>query len=114
MIGYLFEIAFFAFAVYVGWKTFEKSGYDGFLFIIPIVNIYFITRIAKVPSWWGLLLFIPVVNLIFGYLISKAFAQQFGIQSLPIWILNVAIPILIPSIIVISDLVYQNNKTFYR
>jgi len=47
------------------WKVFVKAGQPGWACIIPIYNIYIMTKIAGKPGIWTLLCFIPVVNIIF-------------------------------------------------
>ncbi|MFZ0918068.1 MAG: DUF5684 domain-containing protein, partial [Candidatus Udaeobacter sp.] len=45
------------------WKVFSKAGQPGWAAIIPIVNTYFLCKIAGRPGWWVILTFIPLVNL---------------------------------------------------
>jgi Family of unknown function (DUF5684) len=67
------------------WKTFEKAGQPGWAAIIPIYNIYIMTKIAGKPGWWVLLCFIPLVNiviLIWLYnMISKSFGKDEGFTA---------------------------------
>jgi hypothetical protein len=54
------------------WKVFTKAGQPGWAAIIPIYNIYIMTKIAGKPGIWVLWIFIvPVVNIIcyIGYII---------------------------------------------
>src|ERR1700756_5999600 len=46
------------------WKVFTKAGQPGWASIIPIVNTYFLVKVAGRPGWWLLLLFIPLVNFV--------------------------------------------------
>ena len=39
------------------WKIFEKAGHPGWAAIIPIYNMYIITKIAG-KEWWWLLQFV--------------------------------------------------------
>lgn len=64
------------------WKIYEKAGHPGWAAIIPIYNIYILTKIVGKPGWWVLLLFIPFVNFIIAIwmtnLLSKSFGQGVG------------------------------------
>lgn len=60
------------------WKVFTKAGQPGWVSIIPIVNIYFLCKIAGKPWWWIILMFIPIVNIIVGILLPVAVAKSFG------------------------------------
>ena len=60
------------------WKVFTKAGQPGWACIIPIYNIYILTKIVGKPGWWVLLMFIPVVNFIIAILLSLALADSFG------------------------------------
>jgi hypothetical protein len=69
--GYLF------FAI-TAWPVFVKAGFPGWGALIPLWNIYVLTKIAGYSGWTLLLLLIPVVNLIWGLLIAVGIAQAFG------------------------------------
>lgn len=60
------------------WKTFEKAGQPGWGCIIPIYNIYLLTKIAQKPAWWIIMFFIPVVNIVFAFLLFNEVAKKFG------------------------------------
>ena len=64
------------------WKVFVKAGQPGWAAIIPIYNIYIMTKIAGKPGIWTLLCLLPFVNLIFSIwlynMISKSFGQEEG------------------------------------
>ncbi len=58
------------------WKTFEKAGQPGWAALIPIYNIFVLTKVAGKPAWWVLLvLCTSVIGLI---LIGIAVAERFG------------------------------------
>src|SRR6266404_2056789 len=46
--------------------------------IIPIVNSYFLCKVAGRPGWWLILLFIPFVNLIIWIILCIDIAKAFG------------------------------------
>lgn len=64
------------------WKTFEKAGQPGWAAIVPIYNLYIMTKIAGKPGWWVVMFIIPIVNYIFLIwtynLISKSFGKGVG------------------------------------
>ncbi len=66
------------FYIIVYWKLFEKAGQPGWGAIIPIYNIYLLTKIAKRPGWWVILYFIPIVNVVIGIIIIFDIAKYFG------------------------------------
>ena len=69
-------IAIFLFAAQ--WKVFEKAGQPGWACIIPIYNIYIMTKIAGKPGIWTLLCLIPVVNIIFVIWLYNMISKSFG------------------------------------
>ena len=74
-IGLLVLLLFF---IVCGWIIFAKADVPGILSLIPIVNVFFMVKIAGKPLWWFILLFIPVVNIIISLLLCLALAERFG------------------------------------
>ena len=65
------------------WKVFTKAGQPGWACLIPIYNIYIMTKIANKPGWWvAVILLVPIVNIVFIIMliheISKAFGKETG------------------------------------
>jgi hypothetical protein len=60
------------------WKLFSKAGQPGWAAIIPIVNTYFLCKVAGRPGWWVLLMLIPLVNFVIWIIISIDIAKNFG------------------------------------
>lgn len=60
------------------WKVFSKAGQPGWAAIIPIVNTYFLIRVAGRSGWWLILMFIPVVNFIIWIILCIDVAKNFG------------------------------------
>jgi Family of unknown function (DUF5684) len=60
------------------WKVFAKAGQPGWAAIIPIVNIYFLCKVAGRPGWWLILMFIPIVNFVIWIILSIDVAKNFG------------------------------------
>ena len=65
------------------WRVFEKAGQPGWACIIPIYNIYIMTKIGGKPGWWTILcLLIPFVFIIWIYnMISKSFGKDEGFTA---------------------------------
>lgn len=60
------------------WKVFTKAGQPGWACIIPIYNIYIMTKIAGKPGIWVLWLFIPLVNIIIIISLYNMISKSFG------------------------------------
>jgi hypothetical protein len=79
--GPFFWICCFAFAILMIaalWKVFTKAGQPGWAAIIPILNTYFLCKIAGRPGWWVILTFIPLVNFIIWIILCIDIAKSFG------------------------------------
>lgn len=60
------------------WKMFEKGGIPGILGLIPVVNLFYLAKLAGKPMWWGLLYFIPFVNVVIAIIMLIGIAERFG------------------------------------
>jgi hypothetical protein len=60
------------------WMAFEKAGEPGWGAIVPIYNIYLITKIAGKEWWWMLLCFIPIVSIVIIIILMIEVAKNFG------------------------------------
>lgn len=60
------------------WKTYTKAGLPGWGTLIPIYNLYLLTKLAKQEWWVMLLLFIPLVNIVVVIMLSVYIAQNFN------------------------------------
>lgn len=60
------------------WKVFEKAGQPGWAAIIPIYNIYIMTKIGGKPGYWTLLCLIPFVSIIFNIWLINMVSKSFG------------------------------------
>ena len=76
----IFDLAFIAFFIYVGWKLFEKAGQPGWACIIPIYSTLVLLRIVGKPWWWIFLIcFVPFVFAIWTLnMLSKSFGKSEG------------------------------------
>ena len=60
------------------WQVFEKAGREGWEAIIPIYNIYVLTKITGQPWWLLVLSLTPVVNVFATGFLYLKLAQRFG------------------------------------
>lgn len=60
------------------WHIFKKAGQHGWAAIIPVYNVYVLTRIVWGNGWIFLLLFLPVGNIVFAICTSVKLARSFG------------------------------------
>jgi len=64
------------------WRIYTKAGQPGWACLIPIYNLYILTKIIGKPWWWLLLMIFPCTSLIFAIwaanLLSKSFGQGVG------------------------------------
>src|SRR5207237_5478813 len=60
------------------WKVFKKAGHPGWAAIIPVYNIYIVTKIVGKPGWWLLMFLIPLVNLVFAIWLTNMISKSFG------------------------------------
>jgi len=74
----IFCLVIVAFILAAMWKVFVKAGQPGWAAIIPIYNIYIMTKIAGKPGIWTLLCLIPVVNYIFTVWLYNMISKSFG------------------------------------
>lgn len=74
----IFILAFFIFQIAAMWKVFVKAGQPGWAAIIPIYNIYIMTKIGGKPRIWTLLCLIPLINIIFIIWLYNMISKSFG------------------------------------
>ncbi|KAA9105095.1 hypothetical protein F6B43_18405 [Microbacterium rhizomatis] len=60
------------------WRIFQKAGLPGILGIIPIVNVFYLVKIAGMSMWLTLLYIIPVVGFVFGLIVAFKLGSAFG------------------------------------
>lgn len=60
------------------WKTFSKADIPGILGIIPIVNMIFLLKVARMNMWLALLYLIPIVNLVLMIIVAIKVGRNFG------------------------------------
>jgi len=74
----IFCLALVVFIIAALWKVFVKAGQPGWAAIIPIYNIYIMTKIGGKPGYWTLLCLIPIVNYIFSIWLYNMISKSFG------------------------------------
>lgn len=75
---FIFCIILAVFGIVAMWKVFQKAGQPGWACIIPIYNVYIMTKIGGKPWWWLLLMLIPLVNIIFVIWLYNMISKSFG------------------------------------
>jgi hypothetical protein len=60
------------------WRVFEKAGQPGWASLIPIYNLYIMTRIGGKPGWWVLLFLVPFLNIVFLIWLYNMISKSFG------------------------------------
>jgi len=60
------------------WKVFTKAGRQGWEALIPIYNVYVVTKITGQPWWMLLLCLIPFLGLAVLAYLSFKLAERFG------------------------------------
>ena len=92
------------------WKVFEKAGQQGWLAIIPILNLYILIKIAGREGWWIILFLIPCINIIVAALVYIDVAGKFGKSAaygIGMWLLGfIFLPML-----GFGDAAYQGDTT---
>ena len=63
IVGLAFSLIWIALTVLIIagiWKVFTKAGQPGWASLVPIYNIYILTKIAGRPAFWLLFLFVQI------------------------------------------------------
>ncbi len=71
-------VAVVIFLLAAQWKVFTKAGQPGWACLIPIYNIYILTKITGKPGIWTLLCLIPLVNIVFIIWLYNMLSKSFG------------------------------------
>jgi uncharacterized protein DUF5684 len=78
MLTVLFYVAVIVIMFASMWKIFEKAGRPGWEGIIPIYNVYIMTKIVGKPGWWVIMFFIPILNIVFMIWLYNMLSKSFG------------------------------------
>ena len=71
-------LAVVIFLIAAEWKVYTKAAQPGWACIIPIYNIYILTKIAGKPGIWTLWCLIPIVNIVFIIWLYNMLSKSFG------------------------------------
>ena len=74
----LVYLAFLILMVASWWKMFTKAGQPGWAAIVPILNLYFLCKVARMSGAWVIALIIPIVNFFALIPVSINVAKRFG------------------------------------
>jgi len=88
----LFTLLFFVLSLAGLWGIFEKSGYKGWMSIVPFYNLYIWLRIIKKPLWWYIFLLIPFINVFVILLMTVEICKCFKKYDLGAQALGVLFP----------------------
>lgn len=92
------------------WKIYVKAGRKGWEAIIPIYNIYVLTKIIKKPGYWTLLMLIPFVGIIFGIWSLNLLSKSFGKGS-TYTIGIILVPFIMLPLLAFGDAKYTGAKS---
>lgn len=79
--GGIFLIIWLAFIVLTiagMWKVYTKADQPGWACIVPIYNMYVLTKIIGRPWWWLLLMLVPIVSIVVAIVMMVDLAKCFG------------------------------------
>ncbi len=88
----LLTLLFFVLSLAGLWGIFEKSGYKGWMSIVPFYNLYIWLRIIKKPLWWYIFLLIPFINVFVILLMTVEICKCFKKYDLGAQALGVLFP----------------------
>jgi hypothetical protein len=91
------------------WKTFTKAGEPGWGYLIPIYNLYLMTKIAGRPGWWTILMLVPLINIVFQAIVQIGIAQNFG-KSGAFGLGLLFLPFIFYPILGFGDAVYRGGR----
>ena len=60
------------------WRLFTKAGQPGWSALIPVYNIYLLTRVAGKSGWWTLMIFLPPITLVALPVVLLSLGKSFG------------------------------------
>lgn len=108
IVCWLGMMVFFNWLMY--WKVFEKAGQPPVMSLIPIVNLYYLFKIAGRPGWWLVLLLVPLVNIVILILVCIDIAKKFG-QGTGFAVGLILLGIIFFPILGFGSAQYQSNAT---
>lgn len=91
------------------WKIFSKAGKPGWACLIPIYSTIVLLEIIKKPVWWIFMFLIPLVNIYFLIVAMNELSKSFG-KSTGFTVGLILLPIIFYPILGFGSAEYQWNK----
>lgn len=91
------------------WKIFSKAGKPGWACLIPIYSTIVLLEIIKKPVWWIFMFLIPLVNIYFLIVAMNELSKSFG-KSTGFTVGLLLLPFIFYPILGFGSAEYQWNK----
>ncbi|WP_026710185.1 DUF5684 domain-containing protein [Flavobacterium filum] len=105
----LFYIGVIVVLIASQWKIFSKAGKPGWACLIPIYSTIVLLEIIKKPVWWIFMFLIPLVNIYFLIVAMNELSKSFG-KSTGFTVGLILLPIIFYPILGFGSAEYQWNK----
>lgn len=109
IILFLFYIGVIVVLLASQWKIFSKAGKPGWACLIPIYSTIVLLEIIKKPVWWIFMFLIPLVNLYFLIVAMNELSKSFG-KSTGFTVGLLLLPFIFYPILGFGSAEYQWNK----
>lgn len=109
IILFLFYIGVIVVLLASQWKIFSKAGKPGWACLIPIYSTIVLLEIIKKPVWWIFMFLIPLVNIYFLIVAMNELSKSFG-KSTGFTVGLLLLPFLFYPILGFGSAEYQWNK----
>lgn len=109
IILFLFYIGVIVVLLASQWKIFSKAGKPGWACLIPIYSTIVLLEIIKKPVWWIFMFLIPLVNIYFLIVAMNELSKSFG-KSTGFTVGLILLPIIFYPILGFGSAEYQWNK----
>ena len=108
--AYIFYFTIFLYTSYALFLIARKLNDKFFVLAwVPVINDYYVIKLAKRPFWYWPLLYIPVLNFYISYIIWRDIAKRFGMSF--IFGFLMIIPVLNWFIIGLYAFVFKTEKS---
>ncbi|MCU0351988.1 MAG: DUF5684 domain-containing protein [Flavobacterium sp.] len=109
IILFLFYIGVIVVLLASQWKIFSKAGKPGWACLIPIYSTIVLLEIIKKPVWWIFMFLIPLVNIYFLIVAMNELSKSFG-KSTGFTVGLLLLPFIFYPILGFGSAEYQWNK----
>ncbi len=99
-------LGFAAFLVYVQWRVFVKASKPGWAVLVPIYSTIVLLEIVNKPGWWFFLFLIPIVNIYFLVVAINRLSKSFG-KGAGFTVGLILLPMIFYAILAFDDSEYQ-------